>query len=285
MPRSTRSFLQNRSRRGAILVGVLWVTMLLSALAVVLRVHMSSVAQSVHMMEGKAVASVLADAGLAVAAARIRGAPAQGPAAIGDTVQERIELPAGNIDAFVRNEALRVDINKAEPALVEGVLIAAGATPMLAGRLARILTDMREAPGVSPLGPLQSIDELAFIPDMPAAVALRAGRFATVSSGLSGARLDAVDEALLRAIPGLPRQLRDAIAGWRAGRVTRQQLDQLLAESELHTAERSAVWRATLTVTLASGHMEAQEVLMLVAEGDDVAYRVLDWRRPTDEVD
>lgn len=284
MPQSAGFVSGRRSRRGAILVGVLWVTILLSALAVALRVHMSSIALSVRITEDKAAASALADAGLAVAAARIHGAPIEGPQRLGYTLDESVELPAGRVDVSLRNEVLRVDLNRAEPPLIEGALIAAGAAPNQADRLAQNLVEMREKADGSPFGALQTIDELVTVPDMVPALALRAARFATVSSGLETLPLDAVDDELLRAIPGLPRSLLQAIAGWRAGRVPRAQLDQLLAESGLHTSERSLVWRASVSVSLTSGHSEAYEVLMLVREGDEAAYRVLDWRRPSDEV-
>lgn len=274
-----------RPRRGAILVGVLWITLLLSGLAIVLRIHMSTVAQSVRMTEDKAAASTLADAGLAVAAARIRGAPAERQRRISYEASAEVSLASGTAGASLRNEALRVDLNRAPLQLIEGVLIAAGATRTQADKLAQTLVDMREASDASPLGPLQSIDELAFLSGMPAAVAIDATRYATVSSGLEGVRLDGIDDALLRAIPDLPRAIVNAIAAHRAGRISQAQLDATLAESELHTAARSSVWRATLNVSLATGYAETREALILIADGDTVPYHVLDWRRSTDEVD
>jgi general secretion pathway protein K len=274
-----------RPRRGAILVGVLWITLLLSGLAVVLRIHMSTVAQSVRMTEDKAAASTLADAGLAVAAAHIREAAAETGRRIGYEASAEVLLASGTAATTLRNEALRVDLNRAPLQLIEGALIAAGATRTQADKLAQALVDMREATDASPLGPLQSIDELAFLPGMPAPLAIGATRFATVSSGLEGVRLDGIDDVLLRAIPDLPRAVANAIAAHRAGKISQAQLDAVLADSELHTTARSNVWRATLDVSLANGYAETREALILVADGDTVSHRVLDWRRPPDEVD
>ncbi len=278
-------FTSPHPRRGAILVGVLWIAVLLSGLAVVLSVHIQSVTQSVRMTEDKAIASTLADAGLAMAAARVRAAPAEGPRRIGYEANAEVSLASGIAGASLRNEALRVDLNRAPPDLVEGVLIAAGANRAQAGTLTQALVEMREAADRSPIGPLQSIDELALLPDMPAAVAIRAARYATVSSGLEGVRLDGIDDALLRAIPNLPRAIRNAIVAHRAGRISQAQLDAILAESELHTTTRSQVWRAELNVVLPGGYTQANEALILIAGSDTVPYRVLDWRNATEEVD
>ncbi|MBX9466025.1 MAG: hypothetical protein KL840_24150 [Aquamicrobium sp.] len=285
MSSTANQFTSPHPRRGAILVGVLWITVLLSGLAVVLSVHMQSVTQSVRMTEDKAIASTLADAGLAMAAARVRAAPVEGPRRIGYEANADVSLASGTAGASLRNEALRVDLNRAAPDLVEGVLIAAGATRALAGTLTKTLVEMREAADRSPIGPLQSMDELAFLPDMPAAVAIRAARYATVSSGLEGVRLDGIDDALLSVIPNLPRTIRNAISAHRAGRISQAQLDAILAESELHTTTRSQVWQAKLNVTLSNGYTEAREALILIAGNDTVPYRVLDWRGATEEVD
>jgi general secretion pathway protein K len=276
---------EHHPRRGAILVGVLWIAVLLSGLSVVLSVHMQSVTQSVRMTEDKAIASTLADAGLAIAAARVRAAPAEGPRRIGYETSADVSLASGIAGAVLRNEALRVDLNRAPADLVEGVLIAAGAPRAQADTLTQALIKMREASDRSPIGPLQSIDELALLPDMPAAVAIRAARYATVSSGLEGVRLDGIDDALLRAIPDLPRAIRNAIVAHRAGRISQAQLDAILAESELHTTTRSEVWRAELNVSLPGGYTESREALILIMGNDTVPYRVLDWRSATEEVD
>jgi general secretion pathway protein K len=65
------------SRRGAILVSVLWIMIFLGFLAVILRVQMTGVVASVRVTEDKALARILAEAGLSQAAAEIRAGGSQ----------------------------------------------------------------------------------------------------------------------------------------------------------------------------------------------------------------
>ncbi len=274
-----------RPRRGAILVGVLWIAILLAGLAVTLRVHMSSVAASVRMTEEKSATRAIVDAGLALAAAQVRAAFTSSDQPPDSFSRQSVELQAGTVSVALTNEALRVDINKAPRELVQGALQAAGATPAQAAALTDRFIDLRTGLSPDSPGPLQSIDEAAAVDGMPAAVAIALARSATVSSGLTGIRLDTASDDLLRAIPGLPRATVEAILGWRAGRVSREIVDQEIASSPLHTTAISPVWRVKIEVELPSGHTEAQHALLFIGEGDDAPYRVLDWRRGTDETD
>lgn len=274
-----------RPRRGAILVSVLWIAILLAGLAVTLRVHMSSVAASVRMMEEKSATRAIVDTGLALAAAQVRAALVSSDQPPDSFSRQSVDLPSGTVGVTLTNEALRVDLNKAPRELVQGALAAAGAPPALAASLAERVMDLRaELPPDAP-GPFQSVDELAAIEGMPAGVAIALVRDATVSSGLPGIRLDAASDELLRSIPSLPPATVNAILGWRTGRVPRETVDSEIASTPLHTTAQSLVWRAIIEIALQSGHTEAQSALLFIGEGDDAPYRVLDWRKVTDETD
>lgn len=292
-----------RTRRGTILVSVLWIMIFLGFLAVVLRVQMTGVVASVRVTEDKALARILAEAGLSQAAAWIRAGPPEGADRLDDRMASTIVLPAGEAFALATNEAVRIDLNTAGRPLIVGALRAAGAAPAAAEDLATRIVGRRGAPpnaqpdgqpkgqpggqqagsAPPPAGSeatlLRTVAELAALPGMTPAVAIAAEPYVTVSSGLAGVRLEALDDTLLRQIPGLPPSVRRAIGDFRAGRLSRQRLDQALAGAPFNTLQQAPSWRVEIRTTLTSGYSESFEVLMLVSAADEAPYRVLDWRR------
>jgi len=100
---------------------------------------------------------------------------------------------------------------------------------------------------------------------------------------LIGVRLEALDERLLSAIPNLPSSARSAIAQYDAGRISREQLEGVLAGVSFNTSGQAQTWRFELTTTLQSGYSENFEGLILVSATDEKPYRVLDWHRATTE--
>lgn len=276
--------------RGAILVGVLWILVLLAFLAVVLRLYTSGVVESVRVTEDKAAARIVAEAGLAGAAALVLAGPEGGVGELSDELQGDFETATGEVSVRLTNEALRVDLNTADEALVMGALIAAGARQTLADTLLARLIGRRAREGgeegqdggesgARKARPLQSVAELALIEGMPAGLALAMERFVTVSSGLQGVRLDRLDDALLRAIPGLPASVVAGIEAARLGRLSQQELAALLAGVEYHTQDKAISWRVRMDVGLPSGYGETYEALVTISPEDDAPYRVIDWRR------
>ncbi|MFC3643151.1 helix-hairpin-helix domain-containing protein [Aquibium oceanicum] len=293
LPRS-----RSASRRGAILVGVLWVMVFVAFLAVVLRLHMSSVVINVRVTEDKAAARMLADAGLALAAGLVRAGASDENTTMPDTLTGSLETRSGSVSLILKNEAMRVDLNTAQKPLITGVLRAAGASNGLSDKLSdEILerrpddTDPKEGENPSPTAPRQpkeahpfrSVHEIALVRDMPEDVAVGMDRFVTVSSGLEGMRIENADPALLEKIPGLPRSVVQAIARYREGRIDGTELRQFLSDIEYNTADLAPSWRVDLSVELPSGHREAYEATIMVATEDELPYRVLDWRRLADD--
>jgi general secretion pathway protein K len=287
------------SRRGAILISVLWIMIFLGFLAVILRVQMTGVVASVRVTEDKASARILAEAGLSRAAAEIRAGPPDGAGTLSDQISSTITLPAGVASISATNEALRIDLNTAERPLIVGALRAAGAAPGTADDLATKIVGLRAPPtgqdgqavgeGSQPAGNdaklFQTVAELASFPGMTPAIAIAIEPYVTVSSGLAGVRLEALDDALLGEIPGLPPSVRKTIKDFHAGRLSREQLDQSLAGVTFNTLAQAPSWRVDLRTTLQSGYSESFEALMLVSPADEAPYRVLDWRRAAIELD
>jgi len=276
-------------RRGAILVGVLWVLIFLGFLAVVLRVHVGSVVASVRVTEDKAAARIIAEAGLAKAAALVLAGPQAGETELDDTISGSTETATGSVSVQMTNEAWRIDFNTGERPLIVGALRAAGAAPPLADRLTDQIVSRRPRTEGDPTtvgtAGFQTVSEIALIEGMPVEVAMRLTRYATVSSGLKGVRLEALDEDLLRDIPDLSRDVVAAILRYRSGDISRQQLDQVLAPVTLNVVEKTLAWRVRLDVDLPAGHKEAHEALIMISPDDNAPYRILDWRRVVDEVE
>lgn len=280
------------SRRGAILVSVLWIMIFLGFLAVILRVQMTGVVASVRVTEDKASARILAEAGLSQAAAEIRAGPADGVGTLSDQISSTVTLPAGIVSVSATNEALRIDLNTAERQLIVGALQAAGAAPETADDLATKIIGRRA--GQTPLAGqpagndtklFQTVSELAAFPGITPDMAIAIEAYVTVSSGLAGVRLEALDDGLLSDIPGLPPSVRKAIKDFHAGRLSREQLEQSLAAVAFNTLQQAPSWRVEIRTTLRSGYRESFEALMLVSNADEAPYRVLDWRRAAIELE
>ena len=281
------------SRRGAILVSVLWIMIFLGFLAVVLRVQMTGVVAGVRLTEDKASARILAEAGLSLVVAEIRAGPPDGVEKLRDQISSTITLPAGITSVSATNEALRIDLNTAERPLIVGALRAAGAAPAAADDLATKIIERRSRPSdEQPVGStspqlasekrvFQTVSELAAFPGITPDVAIALDRYLTVSSGLTGVRLEALDDRLLGVIPNLPPSARKAVSDFGARRLSRRQLDSVLAGVQFNTPSQAQSWRVQLRTTLPSGYSESFEGLILVSATDTEPYRVLDWRRAT----
>jgi len=282
------------SRRGAILVSVLWIMIFLGFLAVILRVQMTGVVAGVRVTEDKASARILGEAGLSLAAAEIRAGPPDGVEKLSDRITSTITLPAGVATVSAINEALRIDLNTAELSLIVGALRAAGAAPQPADQLAKQIIERRsrptnEQPGAPQSGSdskvFQTVSELATFPGITPEIAIAIERYLTVSSGLTGVRLEALDDQLLSSLPNLQPSVRKAITDFGTGRLWRGQLDSALAGVPFNTPALAQTWRVELRTTLQSGYSEAFEGLIVVSATDKEPYRVVDWRRVTAELE
>lgn len=271
-----------RRRRGAILVSVLWILIFVAFLAVVLRTQMTGVLASVRVTEDKASARILAEAGLAQAAAEIRAGPPDGEGRLDDEMSSTITLPAGTASIFITNEATRIDLNTADRDLIVGALQAAGATRPVADDLATRIVGRRTQ---SPPALFQTVADFAAFPGVSPDIAIAIEPYVTVSSGLAGVRVEALDVELLGAIPGLSPSVPRAITDYRAGRLSREQFEQSLGGVAFNTWELAPTWRVDLKATLQSGYSESFEALMLVSAADGLPYRVLDWRRAAVELE
>ncbi|MGY6709345.1 MAG: hypothetical protein ACXIVF_13570 [Rhizobiaceae bacterium] len=279
----------NRSRRGAILIGVLWLLIFLAFLAVALRVHLSGISESVRSTEGKAAARIVAEATLAQAAA-LAIAEMHSDGAVPARLFGQTETANGTGRFELVNESVRVDLNSGLEPLVTGALLASGASSNEAARLMRAIVDQRddaaenvppdpETPEPPATIIFRDLSEIVLVPGMPADIAIGMEELATVSSGLNGIRLDETDRVLLEAIPDLPRSALAAIDAYRDGRLDHTQLVAELGLLEYYAAENAPGWRALLEVELTTGHRESYQALISIPPDGARPYRILGWQR------
>lgn len=283
---------QRGSRQGTILVAVLWILIFLGFLAVVLRMHMSGVVASVRAAEEKEAVRVLADAGLEMAAALVRAGPQDGVGVLPDIIAGSVQTATGSVAITATNEALRIDINTGARPLIEGGLIAAGASDGAARRIAEDIVTRRgttttSPPQEEPQTPqqaskekmLQSVSQLATAASLTNDVALEAERYFTVSSGLEGARLDQLDDRVLASIPDIPANVVKAIRDYRQGKITRDQMRSAASQVPYYTEDQAISWRVGLSASLPSGYSESYEAVVIISPEANAPYLVVDWRR------
>lgn len=137
--------------RGAALVLVLWLVALLTALvgAFALSARIEYLQQRVQDDSGRA--QEIGRAGVAYAMSRLRADP-QRPAWQPDGRTYRWSFDGARVDIRVEDESGKVNINLADPALLQALLQGAQVPEAEAARLAGAILDWRDADDLSPPG-------------------------------------------------------------------------------------------------------------------------------------
>lgn len=183
-------------RGAALLVVILGLALAAAAAGAILLTARSEVGEA-RLHAETARARALADAGVALAAARLLSdEPPSGPFAA--------QFDGAEVAVTIEDEAGKIDFNEAAPALIEAALRAADVAPAEAARLVDAIVDWRDVDDERrPQGaeraayrrrgqagprnaPLRSLDELRAVVGFPAEVLPRLRRFATVHSQLAG---------------------------------------------------------------------------------------------------
>lgn len=233
MPQSRRS----RPQSGLALVLVLWVLTLLSLIAAGFLTSSRSEMLAVRARVDAARAEALADGAVHWAIKRLLV-----QTALADTGQNTAQLlpidnrpvvapvAGGDVRLRVQDMGGLVDLNAAEPPLIEGILVAVGIEPELAGPLADRILDFRDpddrprpngaedadyrAAGLSyeaKDAPFDRVDELRQIPGMTPEIVQRLAAFVTTLSGARGVDPTVAPATVLAAVPGLVGPQRELI--------------------------------------------------------------------------
>ena len=200
----------------------------------------------------------------------------------------------------VRDEAARVDLNKAPPELIAGIFQQVGVSAENARMYAARIVDWRDADDdISPNGgaergayrsagridgprngPFLHVAELALVLGIPPRAAAAVAPYVTVASGRDKINPLLADPPVLKAIPGVSQQrLLDFIdQRARPGGDFEQLVSRLgPGVEDFVTSDNALAVRFEGRVQLASSAERRYEVVVSVVDGDKEPYRILAW--------
>lgn len=209
------------------------------------------------------------------------------------------EIDGDRLTIRIRDEAGRVDLNRADAETLERLIAAALSTPEAAQRLTAAILHRRgdedvaapaaentiqpEAGGQHSLRrPFQSREELRRVPGVTRAIADALMPHVTVLSPGGGINPVAADPVVLQALPWVSRAQAEALVRARQARPapTPEQLASLLPADLGDRLRSKAGPIFAVTVEAASrrgGHGRVEAVIWVAAD-DQAFYRILDWR-------
>ncbi|MBX2854257.1 MAG: general secretion pathway protein GspK [Rhodobacteraceae bacterium] len=195
----------SRSRRGFILVAVLWVALFL-AVAVGSVATLSQTARfRIEAMARRAQAEAVLHAAVRLIALRLATGDVEAVAAIGADAPLRLKVAGGRAEAVIVAQSAKIDVNRADLPLLTELFIEAGAEPSAAEAAASSVVDFRDPDDLRQLngaeaaeyegagrrfgprnGPFLREDELGLVLNVSPELARRAAALATVYGGRGG---------------------------------------------------------------------------------------------------
>ena len=210
--------------RGIALVAVLWALTFLSLAAASFTVTIRSESHVARNLEENARARALADAGIAIGimAMMDRSPDARWPA---DGSPHVFRFAGGEVSVSVRDEAGKIDLNRAPDDLLKGLLVVLGLAPEDAAPLVDAIIDYRDPDGLTrlngaedpdyaraglPYGAkdrrFEAVEELQRVLGMTPALYARMRPFVTVYSGQSGIDPRVARHEVWMSLPGADRE-------------------------------------------------------------------------------
>ena len=210
--------------RGVALVAVLWALTFLSLAAASFTVTIRSESHVARNLEENARARALADAGIAIGimAMMDRSPDARWPA---DGSPHVFRFAGGEVSVSVRDEAGKIDLNRAPDDLLKGLLVVLGLAPEDAAPLVDAIIDYRDPDGLTrlngaedpdyaraglPYGAkdrrFEAVEELQRVLGMYPALYARMRPFVTVYSGQSGIDPRVARHEVWMSLPGADKE-------------------------------------------------------------------------------
>jgi general secretion pathway protein K len=267
----------NQSRRGMVLVAVLWSIALLSALAMAASVTFRGFAGVMAVERDRMQADALLTAGLETAAGIIDGLR-DAPLA---EIETTVTLGTGAVRLRLNDEGGRIDIGRAPLELIASMLRSVGAPQAAANDLARRIVERRKsgrpANTTATAPPFSDLAQLASIPGMSSDWIAALAPLATVFGGETVNPLTA-PPGVIAALPGLDADRIDAFLKARRGAANADALVQMIAPAQRYLSVRpQRVASVDLNARLASGYASAARAVIVVLPQDSQPYRVLLW--------
>ena len=302
--RMTRKF--PGSNRGVALIAVLWVVLLLSAIAGSLMMLTRTELGLARNLVLSARAEALAEGGIHLAIGKLLN---QG--AVADGAVWRVTMESGHVDIMIADVTGRVDLNAAPPELIANLLRAAGTESDEAEMLADRIVDWRDADETPrPNGGEQSdyagydppvwvgnnlflsADEITRVPGVTTALWARIANAVTVYSRRPGVNPLYASRLALLALPGMDEATADAIIDARnatsddtAGRTPARlaELANLVpAEARRYmTGGQSSIYAVRARAELPEGAVYILETVMEPTPARNPPWRIHEWRPGT----
>jgi general secretion pathway protein K len=288
----------NRRQRGAALLLVLWATMLLAALLIGIAAASRSQSEAALYGSERVRAELAAEAGLAHAVAGLRAPDLRGQW-VPDGRPYTFEFDGAKVTVAVVDASGMVDLNAAPPGLLRGLFEAAGADRARADRLADTIAAWRggtpqafgrgqPAGTTQPHGPFRSVDQLARLPEMDAALYARVESAVTVFSGRNFPDASYAGPLALAALRGSDLRQAQTQVDDRRRRAAQQgagngQAFGAVANGPLVAGYGGVVERVFSVAEMPDGNRVGLDVTLRLALTGTQArpYKVLDWRTST----
>jgi general secretion pathway protein K len=294
-PHDDPSSARQESRRGFVIVAVLWLLAALAALVTIFSVYLSNSARALALNDTGLKAEALVSAGVELAAYRLLRTNEGTRPPRGDF---RVRLSGAEIAVSYVTEAARVDINAAPKELMAGLLSVLGASEEDAKTAADRIVAWRTHAAPNSAGnedelyraggksysprhaPFAHVNELALVLGTTHALVERALPFVTVFNGGAGVDVLTAPPEVIAALPGMtPLILKDFLN-------TRATLpnDPAAIATALGTAgtkaaatQKSKAYRILIRLDLPDGRKAASEVVISL-RGTEEPYQVLSWQ-------
>jgi type II secretory pathway component PulK len=274
------------SRRGMVLVVVLWTIALCSALAMAASVSFRSFVDIAVADRDRVQGDALLTAGLEVAAG-LATDWAKTPLLDRETT---FDLSSGSVSAQVNDEGGRIDLGKAPVDLLAHMLLSVGAPQSQANSVAQSIVNWRnrveaqsKAPGSNAPqhGPNEfftDVDQIAEVPGMRPEWVAAIRPLTTVFGAVTVNPLTA-PAGVIASIPGVDRdQVAAFLAARRGAPNDAAQLVTMLGPGGRFVAAKpQQVASVRLAATLADGYATAAHAIIVLLPHDRQPYRVLLW--------
>ena len=276
------------SRRGMVLVVVLWTIALCSALAMAASVSFRSFVGIAVVDKDRVQTDALLTAGLEVAAG-LATDWANTPLLDRETT---FDLSTGSVSAQVNDEGGRIDLAKAPVDLLAHLLVSVGAPQAQANSVAQSIVNWRSLLASKATGPSRAprhqstdgfftdVDQIAEVPGMrPEWVA--AIRPLTTVFGADTVNPLTAPAGVIAALPGVDRdRLAAFVAARRSEPNDAARLAAMLGPAQRFVAPKpQRVASVRLAATLANGYATAAKAVIVLLPHDRLPYYVLVWTR------
>lgn len=284
---------------GYTLVAVLWALAVIGALALLALSGAREKTQIATNIAEAERARALALAGIAYARQALTG-PTIAESWPNDGRLPDLDLDSGGISVTLGDETGRIDLNTADPRLLEGLFAAAGVDPGDAAALAERISDFRDtddtpgpggyeaqnallagAGGPPKNAPFDHVRELRTVPGITEALYMRIAPALTVQSGARGIDPAFAPPLALQALPGVEAKLVDQTSVMKADGFPAEEIRQIYTSrpdlEELLTVSARRYVRVSATGTTHAGTKRSIDAVIDVRRRSGALSPIVVW--------